>query len=193
MNEASLITIAFAAFLTENVILSRFMGICPFLGVSKKKSSAIGMGVAVIFVILISTTVTWLLFQYVLKPLELVYLQTIVFILVIASIVQIVEMFIKKFSPTLYKALGIYLPLITTNCAVLGVASLAINEGFNFAQMIVFAFASSAGFLFVMVVFSGLRARIDHSPVPKGFQGIPIALIAAAGMAIIFARLGGII
>ncbi|MBQ8293264.1 MAG: RnfABCDGE type electron transport complex subunit A [Bacilli bacterium] len=185
--------IAFMAFLTENVVLYRFMGICPFLGVSKKKSSAIGMGLAVIFVIVLSSIVTWLLYHYVLKPLDLVYLRIIVFILVIASLVQIVEMFIKKFTPSLYRALGIYLPLITTNCAVLGVATLVINYDYNFIQMLIFSLFSGLGFLFVMFIFSSLREKINEYNVPEGFRGIPIALITAAAMAIIFARLGGII
>lgn len=188
-----LMLIAFGAFLTENIILYRFMGICPFLGVSKKKSSAIGMSIAVIFVILLSTIVTWLLYRYVLEPLDLVYLRIIVFILVIASLVQIVEMFVKKFWPSLYRALGIYLPLITTNCAVLGIATLVVNNGYNFWEMIIFSLFSGLGFLLVMIIFSSLRERIDSSPVPEGFEGIPIALITAAAIAVIFARVGGLI
>lgn len=190
---SNIIVLAFTAFLLENVLLSRFLGICPFLGVSKTRSSAIGMGLAVVFVIVISTTVTWLLYYYILVPMKLVYLQTIVFILVIAALVQIVEMFMKKTTPSLYKALGIYLPLITTNCAVLGVAALTITGGYNFIEMLIFSLFSSLGFLFVMFIFSGLRENIEKAPVPQGFKGIPIALIAAAAMALIFSRLGGII
>lgn len=190
---SNIIVLAFTAFLLENVLLSRFLGICPFLGVSKTRSSAVGMGLAVVFVIVISTTVTWLLYYYVLVPMKLVYLQTIVFILVIAALVQIVEMFMKKTTPSLYKALGIYLPLITTNCAVLGVAALTITGGYNFIEMLIFSLFSSLGFLFVMFIFSGLRENIEKAPVPQGFKGIPIALIAAAAMALIFSRLGGII
>lgn len=190
---SNIIVLAFTAFLLENVLLSRFLGICPFLGVSKTRSSAIGMGLAVVFVIVISTTVTWLLYTYVLEPMNLIYLQTIAFILVIAALVQIVEMFMKKTTPSLYKALGIYLPLITTNCAVLGVAALTITGGYNFIEMLIFALFSSLGFLFVMFIFSGLRENIEKAPVPQGFKGIPIALIAAAAMALIFSRLGGII
>ena len=185
--------IAFMAFLTENVILYRFMGICPFLGVSKKKTSAIGMSLAVIFVIVLSTIVTWFLYHYVLEPLNLVYLKIIVFILVIASLVQIVEMVFKKFIPSLHRALGIYLPLITTNCAVLGVATLVVNNDYNFLEMLIFAFFSGLGFLLVMFIFSSLRERIDEKSIPEGFRGIPIALITAAALAVIFARLGGII
>ena len=187
----NLLGIAFAAFLTENVILYKIWGTCPFLGVSKNKSSAVGMGLAVTFVILISTTVTWLLYNFVLKPLDITYLQILVFILVIASLVQIIEMFIKKASPSLYKALGIYLPLITTNCAVLGVANAAVD--YTFIEMLVFSLFSGLGFLFVMWIFSGLREKVEMAPVPAGFKGFPIALIAAAALAIIFSRLGGII
>lgn len=188
-----LAVLAFTAFLTENVVLYRFMGMCPFLGVSRKKSSAIGMSLAVIFVIVLSSIVTWLLYHYVLMPLNMIYLKIIVFILVIASLVQIVEMFIKKFTPSLYRTLGIYLPLITTNCAVLGVASLVIDKNYDFIEMLVFSFFSGLGFFFVMFLFSTLRERIDKSPVPEGFKGIPIALITAAAIAIIFSRIGGII
>lgn len=188
-----LMIIAFAAFLTENVILGHTWGICPFLGVSKNQKNAVGMGIAVTFVILITTAVTWLLYTYVLKPLELIYLQTLVFILVIASLVQMIEIFLKKVSPSLYKALGIYLPLITTNCAVLGVANGVIDLGYTFPQMIVYSLFSGLGFLFVMWIFSGLREKVENSPVPEGFKGFPIALIAAAAMALIFSRLGGII
>lgn len=188
-----LLIIAFAAFLTENVILGRTWGICPFLGVSKKQKNAVGMGLAVTVVIVITTTVTWALYNYVLKPLDMGYLQILVFILVIASLVQMLEIFLKKVSPSLYKALGIYLPLITTNCAVLGVANAVIDLGYGFPQMLIFSLFSGLGFLFVMWIFSALREKVEHAPVPKGFQGFPIALIAAAGLALIFARLGGII
>lgn len=183
--------IAFAAFLTENVILYQVWGICPFLGVSTKRKNALGMGLAVTAVILISTIVTWCLYNFVLIPLEITYLQILVFILVIASLVQMLEMFLKKVSPSLYKALGIYLPLITTNCAVLGVANASIN--LNFIQMIVYALFSGLGFLFVMFIFSGLREKMSTAPIPNAFKGIPAALLAAAGLALIFARLGGII
>ncbi len=186
-----LILLAFTVFLVENVILYNVYGICPFLGVSRKTSSAVGMGLAVTIVIFLSTIITWLLYNYVLIPLDIIYLQILVFILVIASLVQILEMVIKKISPVLYKALGIYLPLITTNCAVLGCASAAIS--YSFIEMMVFALFSGLGFLFVIWIFSGLREKIELSPVPTGFKGFPIALIAAAAMALIFSRLGGII
>jgi electron transport complex protein RnfA len=188
-----LITLAFTALLIENVLLYRFLGVCPFLGVSKKRESAIGMGMAVIFVIVLATAVAWLVYYYILDKFDLVYMRTIVFIFVIASLVQIVEMFMKKVLPALYKALGIYLPLITTNCAVLGVAILAVDKEYNFLETLVFALASSAGFLLVMFIFSALREKMEHAPTPKGFKGIPIALVTAAVLAMVFGRLGGII
>jgi len=190
---AELITLAFAAFVTENVILTQFLGICPFLGVSKKRSSALGMGLAVLFVILLSSIVTWTMYQYVLVALELQYLRTIVFILVIAALVQMVELIVKKVSPSLYKALGIYLPLITTNCAVLGVAILNIDKNHTFIQMVVYSGFIALGFMFVMYLFSMIREKLDYSPVPKAFKGVPIALIVAAILAMIFARFGGIV
>ena len=188
-----MIALAFGAMLIENVVLSQFFGICPFLGVSKKKSSAVGMGLAVTAVIVISSIVAWALYNFVLVKFDLVYLQTIVFILVIASLVQILEMFIKKVSPSLYKALGVFLPLITTNCAVLGTANAVISNKYDFASMFVYSLFTGIGFLFVMFIFSGLREKIEKAPVPKAFKGAPIALIAASALAVIFARLGGII
>ncbi|MFA5466758.1 MAG: RnfABCDGE type electron transport complex subunit A [Candidatus Izemoplasmatales bacterium] len=190
---SDLITLAFTAFIVENIILTKFLGICPFLGVSKKRSSALGMGLAVLFVILISSMVTWVLYKYVLESLSITYLRTIVFILVIASLVQMVEIFLKKISPALYKALGIYLPLITTNCAVLGVAILNINNNHSFVETVVYASFISLGFIFVMYIFAMIREKLDYSPVPKAFKGTPIALIVAAILAIIFSRFGGII
>ncbi|HOE78214.1 MAG TPA: Rnf-Nqr domain containing protein [Bacilli bacterium] len=190
---ANLITLAFGALLIENVLLYRFLGFCPFLGVSKKRSSAVGMGLAVIVVIVLATIVTWALYHYVLKPLDIVYLQTLTFILVIAALVQMVEMFLKKVVPPLYRSLGIYLPLITTNCAVLGVASLVIAYEYDFLSMLIFSFFSSVGFFLVLYIFSGLREAMEQAPIPKPFKGTPIALIATAALALIFARLGGII
>lgn len=188
-----LISLAFGAFIIENIILSQFLGICPFLGVSRKKSSAMGMGVAVLFVIVLSSMITWVLYQFVLAKLSIEYMRTIVFILVIAALVQMVELFLKKVSPSLYKALGIYLPLITTNCAVLGVAIININEGHNFIEMVVYSTFISLGFIFVMYIFSMIREKLDFAPVPKAFKGTPIALVVAAILAMIFARFGGII
>ena len=187
------IAIAFSAFILQNIILTQFLGICPFIGVSTKRSSALGMGFAVIFVMLISSSVTWLLYHYVLVEFDITYLRTIVFILVIAALVQMVETFLKKVSPSLYKALGIYLPLITTNCAILGVAVLNISNEFNFAQMLVYTTFIGLGFLFVIYIFSMMREKLDHAPVPKAFKGAPIALIVAAILAIIFTRFGGLI
>jgi electron transport complex protein RnfA len=189
----NLIMLAFSAFIIENIILTQFLGICPFLGVSTKRSSALGMGMAVIFVMLISSSVTWLLYKYVLEAFDITYMRTIVFILVIASLVQMVETFLKKVSPPLYKALGIYLPLITTNCAVLGVAILNISKEHNFLEMLVYTTFIGLGFLFVMYIFSMLREKLDFAPVPKAFKGAPIALVIAAILAIIFSRFGGII
>jgi electron transport complex protein RnfA len=190
---SDLISIAFSAFIVENIILTQFLGICPFLGVSRKRSSALGMGLAVVFVIILSSTLTWVLYHFVLATFHIEYMKTIVFILVIAALVQMVEIFLKKISPSLYKALGIYLPLITTNCAVLGVAIINVNDGNNFVQMLVYSTFISLGFLFVMYIFSMLREKLDFNPVPKAFKGTPIALIVAAILALIFARFGGII
>ncbi|MFP4478776.1 MAG: electron transport complex protein RnfA [Candidatus Izemoplasmatales bacterium] len=187
------IAIAFSAFILQNIILTQFLGICPFIGVSTKRSSALGMGMAVIFVMLISSSVTWLLYHYVLVEFDITYLRTIVFILVIAALVQMVETFLKKVSPSLYKALGIYLPLITTNCAILGVAVLNISNEYDFAQMLVYTTFIGLGFLFVIYIFSMMREKLDHAPVPKAFKGAPIALIVAAILAIIFTRFGGLI
>lgn len=190
---SDLIALAFSAFILQNIILTQFLGICPFIGVSTKRSSALGMGFAVIFVMLISSSVTWLLYNFVLDALDITYMRTIVFILVIASLVQMVETFLKKVSPALYKALGIYLPLITTNCAVLGVAVLNITEAHTFVEMLVFTTFIGLGFLFVMYIFSMIREKLDFAPVPKAFKGAPIALIVAAILAIIFTRFGGLI
>ncbi|MCF7923773.1 MAG: RnfABCDGE type electron transport complex subunit A [Candidatus Izimaplasma sp.] len=189
----NLIALAFSAFILQNIILTQFLGICPFIGVSTKRSSALGMGLAVIFVMLISSTVTWALYTYVLEAFDIVYMRTIAFILVIAALVQMVETFLKKVSPSLYKGLGIYLPLITTNCAILGVAVLNITNGHNFVEMLVYTGFIGLGFLFVMYIFSMIREKLDFAPVPKAFKGTPIALIVAAILAIIFSRFGGLI
>lgn len=182
-----------SAILVENVILSRFLGTCPFLGVSTKRESAVGMGLAVTFVVGISSIVSWLLFKYILVQFDMVYMDTIIFILVIASLVQIIEMFIKKVSPGLYRALGIYLPLITTNCAVLGLAQIVTGENFTFFKTVVYSFASGLGFLVIIFIFSAIRERIANAPVPTPFKGVPIALITAGLMAMIIARFAGIV
>lgn len=181
------------AMLINNVTLSRFYGICPFLGVSKKPTSALGMGVAVIFVIVLSAAVTWPIYNYILVPANIAFMDTLVYILVIASLVQLVEMFIKKFSPTLYNALGVYLPLITTNCAVLGVAQENTNNAYDFLTSMGNALGTSIGFALVIFVFSTIRIKLDAMDIPKAFKGIPIALVVAASMAIAFMGIQGMI
>lgn len=179
--------------LIDNVILSRFYGICPFLGVSKKTDSALGMGVAVIFVILLATIITWPIYNFILVKANIQFLDTIVYILVIASLVQFVEMFIKKYSPSLYKSLGVYLPLITTNCAVLGVAQGNTDQGLSFVSSLSNALGTSLGFLVVIFIFSCIRYRLESTNTPKALKGIPIALITAAIMSLAFLGLSGII
>lgn len=179
--------------LINNVILNQFLGICPFMGVSKKSSSAIGMGAAVTFVIVAASLVTYGLYYAVLKPLELEYMDLITFILVIASLVQLVEMIIKKMSPSLYKALGVYLPLITTNCVVLNVTLNNISEGYNFVEMLTYSIAIPVGFTLVLYIFSTIRERLDASNVPAAFKGNPIALIIAGIMALAFSGLAGLV
>lgn len=188
-----LLAIAFTAFFVQNVLLNQFLGICSFIGIGKKRSSSLGMGAAVVVVIILAGTVTWTLYNFVLVPLQIEYMKTIVFILVIAALVQMIETIIKKFSPSLYKALGIYLPLITTNCAVLGVAITNVERGYTFAQMIVYSTAIPLGYLFVMYIFAIIREKLDLNPVPKAFQGTPIAMVVAAILALIFSRFGGLI
>lgn len=179
--------------LINNVILNQFLGICPFMGVSKKSSSAIGMGAAVTFVIVAASLVTYALYYAVLEPLSLQYMDLITFILVIASLVQLVEMIIKKMSPALYKALGVYLPLITTNCVVLNVTLNNISEGYNFAEMLTYAIEIPVGFTLVLYIFSTIRERLDICNVPKAFAGNPIALIVAGIMALAFSGLAGLV
>ncbi|MDD4000740.1 MAG: RnfABCDGE type electron transport complex subunit A [Bacilli bacterium] len=188
----NLLSLAFTAIIVENIILAQFLGTCPFLGVSKKSDSAVGMGLAVVFVITLSSVVAWLLYTYILVPFEMVYMRTIIFILVIASLVQIIEMFIKKVSPGLYRSLGIYLPLITTNCAVLGLATIVADPSYSFLTALVYSFASSVGFLFVIYLFATMREKIERGDVPKAFKGVPIALVAAGIMAMIFSRFGAL-
>ena len=173
--------------LVNNFVLSKFLGICPFLGVSKKTETALGMGMAVIFVMAISSVITYALYALVLAPLGLEYLKTIAFILVIASLVQIVEMVVKKFSPSLYNALGVYLPLITTNCAVLGVAILNITENYNLLSSFINGVGSGIGFTVAIVLLAGIREKLVKAPIPESFKGFPITLVAAAIMAMAFA------
>ncbi|MBQ8613659.1 MAG: RnfABCDGE type electron transport complex subunit A [Ruminiclostridium sp.] len=179
--------------LTENFILCKFYGICPFLGVSKTTSGAVGMGLAVTFVMVGASAVTYPIYYGVLVPLNIAYLNTICFILVIASFVQIVEMVLKKYVPPLYKSLGVYLPLITTNCAVLGVTILNIDNEYSFIEAVTNALAGGLGFLIVMVIFSGVRTRIEKSNVPKALEGTPITLIAASITSLSFVGFGGIV
>lgn len=185
--------IAVAAALVNNVVLSQFLGLCPFIGVSKKTDTAAGMGAAVIFVIMIASAVTYGLYYALLVPFKLEYLQTIVFILVIAALVQLVEMILKKFIKPLYQALGVYLPLITTNCAVLGVAISNIDSGYNFAESMANSFGISVGFLIAIVILAGIREKSENNNIPKAFQGTPTVLLAAGLMAIAFTGFTGII
>ena len=188
-----LIVILLSSVLVDNYVLSRFLGICPFLGVSKKIDQAVGMGVAVTIVMLLATAVTWPIQYFVLNTLNLGYLQNIVFILIIASLVQILEMFLKKFSPALHKGLGVYLPLITTNCAVLGVTINNILDGYNLIESMVSSLGCGLGFLLAMVLFSGLRSRIDDTQVPAPFKGLAVTLIAASFISLAFMGFSGIV
>ena len=188
-----LIVILLSSVLVDNYVLSRFLGICPFLGVSKKIDQAVGLGVAVTIVMLIATAVTWPIQYFVLNTLNLGYLQNIVFILIIASLVQILEMFLKKFSPALHKGLGVYLPLNTTNCAVLGVTINNILDGYNFIESMVSSLGCGLGFLLAMVLFSGLRSRIDDTQVPAPFKGLAVTLIAASFISLAFMGFSGIV
>lgn len=180
------LSILIAGILTDNFVLSKFLGICPFLGVSKKLNTAVGMSAAVIFVMVLATVVTWPLYALVLVPNDLAYLQTIVFILVIAALVQLVEITLKRFIPPLYQSLGIYLPLITTNCAVLGVTILNFDKGYDFAQSVVNALGAGLGFLLAMVIFAGVRQRIEASDIPESLKGLPITLIYASIVSLSF-------
>lgn len=193
MTFAEIISLAIGAILVNNVLLSQFLGICSFVGVSKKRSSALGMGIAVLFVLILSSLVTWLLYNFVLVPFKVTFLSTIVFILVIATLVQFVEMVIKKYIPGLYKVLGIYLPLITTNCAILGVANFVnVGQSYDLVQTLIYAISIGLGYILVMYIFSGIRERIEIAPIPKPFKGVAIALIIAGFMAMAFAGFGGI-
>ena len=189
----SLLVILLSAVLVNNYVLSRFLGICPFLGVSKKIDQATGMGISVIVVMLVATAATWPIQKFVLDPLGLGYMQTIVFIVIIASLVQMLEIFLKKFIPSLHAGLGVYLPLITTNCAVLGVAINNINDGYNFLESMVSSLGACIGFLLAMVLFSGVRSRIDETKVPKPFRGVAITLVAASFLSLAFMGLAGIV
>lgn len=186
------ISIFITAVFVNNIILSQFLGICPFLGVSKKIDSALGMGAAVTFVMLLSTIVTYLIQAYLLDPFQLGYMQTIVFILVIAALVQMLEIVLKKVSPALYQALGVFLPLITTNCAILGVAILVIQKDFSLVESVVYAVSTAIGFTLALTIFAGIREQLNWSEVPKAMKGTPIALITAGLLALAFMGFSGI-
>ncbi len=188
-----LIVIMMTSVLVNNYVLSKFLGICPFLGVSKKTDQAVGMGVAVTFVMLLATAVTWPIQTFVLNSLGFEYLQTIIFILVIAALVQLVEMILKRHIPALHKSLGVYLPLITTNCAVLGVCKNNITDSFNFIESMVSSLGCGLGFLLAMVLFAGVRGRLEASKPPKSFEGVPMTLIAASIVSLSFYGFAGVV
>ena len=193
MSITGLLSIFLAAILTNNYILSKFLGICPFLGVSKKLDTAVSMSAAVIVVMVVATAVTWPIQTLLLDPLGLGYLQTIVFILIIAALVQFIETLMKKNMPPLYQALGVYLPLITTNCAVLGVTTLNISSGYNYIESLINSFGSGVGFLVAMVLFAGVRGRLETADIPKSLQGLPITLVSASIVACSFLGFGGLV
>ena len=188
-----LILLIISAAIVNNVVLSQFLGLCPFLGESKKVETAGGMGAAVIFVITIASLVTSLIYKFILAPLDLTYLQTIVFILVIAALVQFVEMFLKKSMPALYESLGVYLPLITTNCAVLGVALNSVQYGYNILQSVVYGLGISIGFTIAIVILAGIREKMEYNDIPESWQGMPIVMVTAGLMSIAFFGFSGII
>lgn len=188
-----LAAIFFTMVFVNNYVLVQFLGICPFLGVSKKLDSSVGMSVAVTFVMLMATAVTWPIYTYLLIPNGLEYLSTITFILVIASLVQLLETILKKYIPALHKSLGVYLPLITTNCAILGVTLLNVESGYNFAESMIGSLGAGIGFLVAMVIFTGVRSRVEAAKPPKCFEGLPITLVSASVVALSFTGFGGII
>ncbi len=191
MDISKLFAIIIGSIFINNFILAKFLGTCPFMGVSKKISSSIGMGMAVTFVMTIASSITWIVYNYILLPFNLKYLQIIAFILIIASLVQFVEMVIQKTSPNLYKALGVFLPLITTNCAVLGVAILNIQEGYNFIETTINGFAGALGFSIALIILAGIRERLEYSEIPKSFQGVAIVFITAGLLAMAFMGFSG--
>ena len=191
--EISYFTIIIGAIFVNNIVLSKFLGICPFLGVSSRAETSIGMGAAVTFVMAITALVVWPLQEYVLQPFGIEYMQTIVFILVIAALVQMVEIILKKVSPTLYQALGIFLPLITTNCAVLGVALLLVQEHYNLLQSVVYSVSVALGFALALILFAGVRERLEMEDVPMAMRGTPIALITAGILAMAFMGFSGLV
>ena len=188
-----LLVILIASSLVNNVVLSQFLGLCPFLGVSKKTETATGMGVAVIFVITLASAVAGAIYQFILQPFHIEYLQTIVFILVIAALVQFVEMFLKKYIPGLYQSLGVYLPLITTNCAVLGVALTNVQKNYGILTGVVNGFATAVGFTISIVILAGIREKLTYNEIPESFKGMPIVLVTAGLMAIAFCGFSGLL
>ena len=188
-----LLIILVSSAIVHNVVLSQFLGLCPFFGVSKKTETAVGMGGALVFVITLSSFVTGLIYKFILVPSGMEYLQTIVFILIIAALVQFVEMFLKKSVPSLYKALGVYLPLITTNCAVLGVSLNCVTKGYNILEGVVYGFSTAVGFTIAIVIMAGIREKIEYNDISESFQGTPIVLLTAALMSIAFFGFSGII
>lgn len=192
MSFGSIMTLMFTALLVENFIFSKFYGCCPFLGVSEKPDTALGMGMAVTFVITVASAATWAVYTFLLAPFGLDYLKTIAFILVIAALVQFIEMFLRKFIPALYNSLGIYLPLITTNCAVLSCALLIVQNEYNLLQAVCFGFAASLGFTLAIVVFAGVRVRMENADPPRAFRGFPLTLITAGLLAMAFSCFSGI-
>ena len=189
----SLVVLALSSALINNVVLSQFLGLCPFLGVSKKVKTALGMGTAVIFVITLSSIVTGIIYEQLLVRFDIAYLKTIVFILVIAALVQFVEMFLKRFIPSLYQALGVYLPLITTNCAVLGIALTNVTKEYSLLEGTVNGFATSVGFTISIVILAGIRERMQYNDIPRAFRGMPIVLLSAGLMAIAFCGFSGLL
>lgn len=189
----SLVIILMTSVLVNNYVLNKFLGICPFLGVSKKLNQAVGMGLAVIFVMLLATLVTWPIYKFLLLPNDLVFMQTIVFILVIAALVQLVEIILKRYIPGLHQSLGVYLPLITTNCAVLGVTINNITDNYNFIESMVSSLGCGLGFLLAMVLFAGVRSRLETAKPPKSFEGLPLTLIAATIVSCAFFGFAGIV
>ncbi len=187
------ISLAISAILVSNVVLGQFLGICPFLGVSKKRGQAFGMGIAVVCVVFFSSLITYGVYHLVLEPLKITYMNNVIFILIIASLVQFTELLVKKYFPALYKEFGVYLPLITTNCIVLGVTLNNISLDYNFLEMCVYSLSISLGYLMVMFIFSAIREQLEKAPVPKAFKGVPIALICAAFMALAFTGFAGIV
>ena len=190
---AQYLSIMLTVMIVSNYVLAQFLGICPFLGVSKKLDSAVGMSIAVTFVMVLATVATWPIQHLLLNPLGIGYLQTVVFILVIAALVQLVELILKKYIPSLYQQLGIYLPLITTNCAVLGVTVNNIENGFNFTESLCNSFGAGMGFLIAMVLFAGVRGKMEDSDIPEGLKGIPITLMAASILSVSFMGFNGVI